>query len=153
MTIIHKFIVFACLLLLILLVPLTTASAAPVMTSPSAGSTLTQSTQTFTWNANGTTGITQWYLYIGTTSAGSLDVYAGSQGLNTSSTISGLPTNGGNLYVRLWYYTTQWNSIDITYTACTSCSASLPNIAMSSPIDGSTFLESYQNFQWQASNI
>ncbi|MCF6189467.1 MAG: hypothetical protein L3J51_03225 [Cocleimonas sp.] len=141
------------LLVLLLTVPFSTASAAPVMTSPTAGSTLTQSTQTFTWGANGTAGINEWYVYLGTTGVGSVDIFAGSQGLNTSTTISGLPTDGSTLYFRLWYRTTFWNRIDVTYTACNSCASSVPNITMTDPVDGSTFLESYKTFHWQATNI
>ena len=68
------------------------------MSSP----TLENSTEVFSWKGLGVEG-TKWWLYIGT-STGKRDVYnSGSLGMATEVTVSGLPTDGGTLYVRLWY--------------------------------------------------
>ena len=39
---------------------------------------------------------------IGTTGVGSTNLYSQSQGLSLSGTVSGLPTDGSTVYVRLW---------------------------------------------------
>lgn len=144
---------FLFFIMLFFVLSLSKAYAAPVMNSPVPGSTLTQSTQTFSWSANGTTGITQWYIYMGSTGVASTDIFSGSQGTNTSTTISGLPTDSSTIFFRLWYYTTFWQSIDVTYTSCNSCTPSLSNVLMTNPTSGSTLLEPYQTFNWQATNI
>jgi hypothetical protein len=97
--------------------PTTISPAA--MTSPAPNSKLTSSTVTFTWNAG--TGPTQYWLYVGR-SLGSHDLYSGDQGTGFSATVPGLPTDGSNLYVRLWSYIGgQWYWRDYTYAACNGC--------------------------------
>ncbi|MCP4337350.1 MAG: hypothetical protein GY799_00340, partial [Desulfobulbaceae bacterium] len=83
--------------------------------SPASGSALGSTSETFTWN---NTGASQYWLWIGT-SAGSNDVYNGNQATNTSAVISGLPSSGETLYVRLWSKVsgTWFYDSDSTYTA------------------------------------
>ncbi len=91
------------------------ASAKAVITSPAPGSTLTGSTATFTWTPG--TRVAQYVLYVGT-QPGGLDIYSGNPVYTTSQTVSGLPTDGSTIYVRLWSYIDggyQYN--DYTYTA------------------------------------
>jgi serine protease len=108
------------------------------ISSPAPGSTLTGSVVTFSWTGS---GVSQYYLYIGN-SLGGFDIYAASQGLATSVTVSGLPADGRTLYVRLWSLTsTGWQYHDYTYTA-----AHLGNI--SSPAPGSTLTGSTVTFSW-----
>lgn len=113
-----------------------------VMTSPVSGSTLTGSSVTFQWT---NVGATQYWLSIGTTGAGADNIYDGSQGTNTSATISGLPLNGSTVYVRLWTYQGggSWLSNDYTYTAMTPAKA-----VMTSPAPGSTLSGSSVAFEW-----
>jgi ELWxxDGT repeat protein len=86
------------------------------MTSPSNGSTLSGSSATFNWSVG--TGALQYWIWIGTTT-GSMDIYAQGQGLNTSAVVTGLPTDGSAVHVRLFTMMQdgawQWN--DYTYTA------------------------------------
>jgi surface antigen/uncharacterized membrane protein len=91
-------------------------SSLPTITSPLPGSTLVSSTVTFQWSSG--TGVTNYFLYIGR-SFGENDIYAQSQGLNLSATVTGLPVDGSTLYVRLWWATTAtgWQFSDYTYTA------------------------------------
>ncbi len=140
------------LLILLLVIPFSSASAAPVVTSPVAGSTLTQSTQNFTWSANGTPGITQWFISLSSIGPGGFDIYGGYQGTDTSVTIPSLPTDGRTLYFRLWYRTNEWRAVDITYTACNSCAPSSPIVEINDPVDGSTLLESSKTFHWQTNS-
>jgi hypothetical protein len=84
--------------------------------APVPGSTLSGSTETFQWSANGA-GVTEWWLYAGT-SVGGKELYdSRSLGTSTSTTVAGLPTDGSTVWVRLWYLTDDWYSVDFTYTA------------------------------------
>ncbi len=87
-----------------------------VITSPVPGSTLSGSTVTFIWND---VGADQYQLDIGS-SQGGTDYYSQSQGTGLETTVSGLPTDGSTLYVRLWtVWGQQWNYTDFEYTAST----------------------------------
>jgi uncharacterized protein YkwD len=73
------------------------------LTSPTPGSTLPGATATFAWTAG--TNVSYYWLSVGTTGAGSTNVYsqlAGAGGTARSATVSGLPTNGSTIYVRLY---------------------------------------------------
>ena len=99
------------------------AYAAPAITSPAPGSTLSGATETFSWTAGGTPNIIEWWLYVGTTGVGSNNLYNSSTGTATSAEVSGLPTNGSTVYVRLYWLIsgqTSWARTDYTYTAFTS---------------------------------
>ena len=73
------------------------ASAAATMISPAPGSTLAESSTTFTWTAG--SGVSSYYLWIGTTAGGNNLYQAGISGTSTTVT---LPTYGATIYVRLW---------------------------------------------------
>ncbi len=110
-----------------------------VMTSPTPGSTL-GSSATFVWTTG--SGVTQYWLYVGSTGAGSYNIYDASNGTSTTRTVSGLPSSG-TIYVRLWSFIGgSWQSNDYTYNAGGSYQATLV-----SPSDGST-LTNPQAFQW-----
>jgi hypothetical protein len=68
------------------------------MTAPTPGSTLGSTSVTFAWSAG--TGVSQYWLEIGTTPGGT-NLFNASTGTNTSQTVTGLPTTG-TLFVRLW---------------------------------------------------
>ncbi|MCP4113580.1 MAG: hypothetical protein GY749_49995, partial [Desulfobacteraceae bacterium] len=100
-----------------------TLEAAPIaeMRTPGPGSFLSSTDATFTWNNS---GASQYLLWIGT-SPGSDDIYSGSEGTNTSKTVTGLPSGGETLYVRLSSLIgDDWFTYDYTYTAFDA--ASLP---------------------------
>ncbi len=85
------------------------------MTSPPPGSTLSGATVTFTWSAG--TGATAYWLYVGTVQ-GQGNIFGSNVGLATSQGVSGNPTNGSTLYVRLWTQSGGvWAAHDYTYTA------------------------------------
>ena len=92
-------------------------AAVPVaasLSSPAPGSTLTGATQTFTWN---NTGATSYQVWVGN-SVGTYDIaYAPNPATTaTSATISGIPTDGRTLYVRLWSNLAgTWQARDYTY--------------------------------------
>jgi len=84
------------------------------MINPKDGSYLNSSMETFNWSAG--TGVSQYWLYMGTQGPGSNNVYSRSQGLSTTATISGIPQNGAVIYVRLWSYIKgRWTYQDYTY--------------------------------------
>ncbi len=91
--------------------------ANPSITNPVPGSVLTDTTVTFQWTANGA-AVTEWWLYIGT-GPGAKDIYdSGSLGTATSDTVSGLPDDGSQIYVRLRFMVDGvWLFDDFQYTA------------------------------------
>jgi hypothetical protein len=94
-----------------------TATPAPTstkatMTSPTNGATLTTS-QTFRWTT--VSGAQQYYFYMGT-SPGTNNMVSYSTGLGTQLTVSGFPTTGATVYVRLWTRTASgWQYNDYSY--------------------------------------
>ena len=118
------------------------AQTVATMSSPTPGSTLTGSSQTFNWTSG--SGAFQYFLYVGSTQ-GSNNYFGGSTGTVRSQTVSGLPTNGSTVYVRLYTLLSNgWWYIDYSYSAA---SPSAP-ATMSSPTPGSTLTGSSQTFNW-----
>lgn len=84
------------------------------MTSPAPGSRL-GTTATFTWSAG--SGALEYFFYMGT-APGSNNLLGRSMGTSTAISLSGLPTGGQALYVRLWTrLATGWTYTDYTYYA------------------------------------
>ncbi len=95
------------------------ADARPVaaeITAPPPGSTLAGTTVTFTWTSG--RRITGYYLRVGTAVNGR-DIYDQNQGAALSRSVSGLPTDGRTLYVRLFSHADDgdWYVHDYTYQA------------------------------------
>ena len=79
----------------------TAPPAKATIISPTPGSTLTGSSQTFTWTTG--TGVSSYSLSVGTTLGGN-NIYNGSATTATSLNVTGIPTHGKTVYVRLWSY-------------------------------------------------
>jgi hypothetical protein len=119
----------------------------PSPTAPSPGSTLTGSSANFSWNPGN--AATQFKLQVGTAGAGSSDVYNGTATSANSVTVSNIPVNSAQLYVRLSYsLNSVWSSIDYTLTGA---SPVLPSLTTPSP--GSTLTGSSANFSWNPGNV
>jgi len=87
-----------------------------VMTSPAAGSVLGGSTVTFTWSAS--VGGRGYSLWLGSTGAGSDNLYSSHETTGTSVTAKGLPTNGETIYARLFTNINgSWEYNDYTFIA------------------------------------
>ena len=111
--------------------------------APSPGSTLTSSTVTFSWNSG--SGVSQYWLELGTTLGGT-QIYSQSQGAGMSATVGGLPTNGTPVYVRLWSLIGGlWQFNDYTYTAAGSAAV---RAQITSPAPGTTLTSSTVTFTW-----
>jgi hypothetical protein len=77
------------------------------------GSTLSGSGITFTWSAG--IGAAAYWLDVGT-APGGFDLFSQGTGLATSQSVSGIPTNGSTIYVRLWTVVGGvWQFNDYTY--------------------------------------
>ncbi len=95
--------------------------SSPTVNSPTPGSTLPGASATFSWTAGGV-GAQEYWLYVGST-VGGYDYFTHSTGAARSQVVSGLPTDGRPVFVRLWWRTgPSWNSssdsgyTDYTYT-------------------------------------
>jgi len=120
----------------------TIASPAPAaMTSPAPGSTLNGATVVFSWTAGGQ--VTQYDLHVGTTAAGSSNIFSGIVS-GQSKSVTKIPITGGMLYVRLYSMIAGvWQYADYTYTIASPAPAT-----MSSPTSGSTLTGSTVAFSW-----
>jgi hypothetical protein len=116
------------------------------ITSPASGSTLGSSSVTFSWA--GGTGVSQYFLDLGNTPGGN-EIYSQSQGTNRSATVSGIPTDGRTIFVRLWsQLSSGWQYSDHTYRAATIVGG--VKSVISSPIPGSTLPSSSVMFSWSS---
>jgi hypothetical protein len=86
------------------------------LTSPTPGSVLAGSSVAFTWT--GGAGPAAYQLYLGTTGAGSYNLYVSGSTTATTETVNGLPTTGVTVYARLYQLIDGvWQHTDYTYTA------------------------------------
>ncbi len=112
--------------------------------SPAPGSTLPGSAVTFQWTPG--EGVQQFWLMIGLWPGGNT-LYSADQGLLTSAPVSGLPTDGRTIYVRLWsYIDNQWVYNDYQYKAAGSVTPVKAQIT--DPAPGSTLPGSTVTFRW-----
>jgi len=117
----------------------------PVMTAPVPGSVFTSTTQTFSWFDNGFP-VDQWWLYVGSAEGGRDYLDSGNLFTNQTSTVTGLPTDGSIVYVRLWHREAggDWEWRDFTYTALLEVTSLMPDFPVSdSKLSGST-----ETFSW-----
>ncbi len=117
------------------------------LTIPTPGTTLTGTTVTFGWTPGSAS--THFELWLGTTGAGSTNLYNSGSVTATSEVVTNLPSNGEMVYARLYFYVFgTWQENDYTYTAYGS--PQLPYIE--SPTPG-TQLGSSALFTWNPGNI
>jgi hypothetical protein len=116
-----------------------------VMSTPAPGSTLSGSSVTFTWTAG--SGASAYWLDVGTV-VGQGNIFAGNLGLVNSELVSGIPTSGIPIYVRLWTLLSgAWQVNDYSYTAAAPGAS---KAVMSTPAPGSTLSGSSVTFAWTA---
>jgi hypothetical protein len=112
---------------------------------PTPGTTLAGASATFSWTPG--TGATAYWLDVGP-AAGNGAYFGQNVGLATSQAVSGLPTNGSTVYVRLWTLLSGvWQYYDYAYTAA---GASSGKAQITSPTPGSTLNGAAETFTWSA---
>jgi hypothetical protein len=117
-----------------------------VITSPSPGSTLSGLPVTFTWTAG--TGATAYWLDVGP-ACGNGSYFGKNVGTMTSQAVTGLPTNGSAICVRLWTLLAgNWQYNDYSYTA--SGTSSGTKGVITSPTPGTTLIGAAVTFTWSA---
>ena len=119
------------------------------MASPFPGSTLPGSSVTFAWNA--VLSATAYWLDVGTT-PGKGDISAGQLATGTlSKTVSGIPTDGSTVFVRLWTQVNgSWtgNYNDYSYSTFIPPSCGLATVV--SPVPGTQLPGAAVTFAWSA---
>jgi hypothetical protein len=92
-------------------------SGNPSIVSPLPGSELSGASEVLQWQSNNTT-VDAWWVYAGS-SLGSASYYSsGNLGSATGNTVTGLPTDGSPVYIRLWYKKgAEWLYVDRQYSA------------------------------------
>lgn len=119
-----------------------TSAAEAAITDLTEGSVLPGPSVPFTWSA--AVGATGYYLWLGSTGAGSNNIYNSALKTVTSYTFTGMPTNGETIYVRLiTNYGGTWVHADYSYIAATQA-------AMASPSAGSVLGGPSVPFTWSA---
>ena len=119
-------------------------SGSPVLAallSPAPGSALATSSATFTWSAG--SGNSSYILDIGSSGAGSHDLYTGASTSATSASVTGLPTNGEPIYVRLYSHSNGSWALYNDYVLNPATTAML-----TSPTAGTTLAGSNPAFTW-----
>ncbi len=121
------------------------AASAGMLTTPMPGSTLTSSTVTFDWTAGA--GASAYWMDISKVGPGGNDVYqSGNLGNVLTTTVSGLPTDGSELYVTL-YSLIGGNWVANAYTYY-SLNATGGLAVVTSPTNNSTLSGNQQTFTW-----
>ena len=116
------------------------------ITTPTPGSTLTGSTVVFNWTAG--TGSSAYWLDAGSVPGGNQYYQSGNLGNVTTTTVTGLPTDGSTVYVTLYSLVGgNWIANSYTYTAFTLTGALG---VMQTPTPGSTLSGNQATFTWSA---
>jgi len=127
------------------------AMAAPGFVEPSDGSTLSGTTQTFSWSSTDVE-VEQWWLYVGSMLGARDYANSGDLGQGTEYEVIGIPADGSIVHARLWYFSAgKWLYIDSSYTAADlNVEASTP--AIISPANNSELTGGSAHFEWRDNN-
>jgi hypothetical protein len=121
----------------------TEAGAPASMSTPTPSTVLSGSAVTFTWNPGA--GVSAYSLNVGTTKAGSYDVYNSGVTTQLSAAVSNIPTYGMPVHVRLnSKIAGVWQYVDYVYTEAGSTAAS-----MSTPTPSTVLSGSAVTFTWK----
>jgi hypothetical protein len=94
----------------------TSAATLSALTSPAPGTTLTGSSETFTWTAG--TGVTEYFFELGSTGIGSDNLFSTGATTALTASVTGLPANGETIYARVGSKVDgTWHTADYTYKA------------------------------------
>jgi len=121
----------------------TLAGAPAKILSPVVGNRLPGSSATFAWDAG--VGAQFYWVNVGS-SQGGYEYYSNYVGTSKQLTVSGLPLNGGNIWVRLMSYIGgAYQSVDYRFLAAVPGPAKVESPAVDSLLDGPS-----QTFSWTA---
>lgn len=124
-----------------------TGTDTPALLGPAAGTTFDSDAATFTWSSNGEV-VSQWWLQIGSEEGG-FEILNRNAKSSTSTTVTGLPTDGSAVWVRLWWLKDgEWFSADYEFTAATVEGSAMPSLVAPGP--GSTLAGATETFAWSA---
>ena len=126
------------------------ALPSPLITMPAEGTVINSSTQTFAWTDNGV-AVDEWWLYVGS-SEGARDYHdSGALFSSQTETVTGLPTDGRMIYVRLWHRESgqSWQTTDFVYMAGLQISGLVPT----SPTAGAKLTGDSETFTWSAQGL
>ncbi len=123
-----------------------TAAGPGQITSPTNGSTLTGGSEQFTWSAGSGT---QFWLTAGDSPGGNDYYNSGNLGDVQTVMVTGLPTDGSQVYVTLFSYAGgQWVYTQDTYTAYSEGTLAV----ITSPVNLATIYGPSETFTWSAGN-
>ncbi|WP_058189783.1 beta strand repeat-containing protein [Terracidiphilus gabretensis] len=118
-----------------------------VITSPVPGTKLSGSTVTFTWTPG--SGVSVYQISVGTKWPGAIDIYGGGATTATSATVTGIPTNGIDVYVML---RSVINGVVYTNFYTYTAAGSLTPPALIAPAPNSHLGSSTVTFKWSPGN-
>jgi hypothetical protein len=117
------------------------------MSTPAPGTVLAGSGVSFTWTAG--SGVAKYELRLGTTGAGSHNLYDSGTTTATTEAVTGLPTAGATVTATLYSLIgNTWDSNVYTYTEA----GTLTPATMSTPAPGTVLAGSSVTFTWTAGN-
>ena len=122
----------------------TEAAAAPQIVSPIVGSVVDDTVVDFEWTDNDS-GADEYWVYAGATPGSRSYFDSGNVGANESVELSELPSDGTQIYVRLWHRSGgfgRWRFVDAEYTA----TGTLPIIR--TPTPGDRLSGAASSFHW-----
>ena len=122
----------------------------PMLLAPLDGSILSGASETFSWSAEGAT-VSRWRLEVGTTS-GARDIFSQTLGATTTSAlVSGLPTNGSQVFVRLtWRIGSVTTVANYVFTAADGGPPPAGTPTITSPANGAVLSGESVTFMWTA---
>lgn len=124
------------------------ASMPAGIVTPTPGASLTSSTATFTWDVG--VGTARYWLFAGNWLGGDT-LYSADQGTNLSATVTGLPTDGRKIYLRLWSLIDgAWVSRDFEYRAYSPSGSGPQKAQITTPVPGSTLSGTSATLHWSA---
>lgn len=115
------------------------------LTSPAPGAVLPGASATFQWSAG--VGVKRYYLFVGLWPGGNT-LFNADMDQARSATVSGLPTAGQPIYLRLWSYIDDlWVPFDAIYAAAGTPETPV-TAQLTSPAPGSALSGPTAAFQW-----
>jgi hypothetical protein len=125
-----------------------TAGTPAGIVTPAPGSSLTSSSVTFAWDTG--VGTARYWLFAGNWQGGDT-LYSADQGTSLTATVTGLPTDGRKIYMRLWSLIDgAWVSRDFEYRAYSPGGGGPTKAQITTPVSGSTLSGTSATFNWSA---